>query len=324
MSDTLAYSGGMVVVAIVLAAVQPLCTRGHFQEAMGPVLDDDRQLVAESVFSDYLERAGSLEDEDGQRAAVMLAEFIASLHALASEVAWTQACRSLHTTVLLEERESNNPWPGCPWIDPSLLEPPAQVSSQMYTFLTEEADRDRRDRGAQRTASAANDLDACRSYTSAAMERWSQWQDLLDHLMRSATPPLTAAEQLAYRTAAYPGLVLDPQPPLAAQWIMEHVEDPDVQRAAKTALSRWQSALAAHHEREIEDIRTARLKYGFDPWSPGCGTPTSSAAITLRNKLLATSAKTTLLAREAMSRLESVLSKKDRTALREYLDHAPE
>jgi hypothetical protein len=105
---------------------------------------------------------------------------------------------------------------------------------------------------------------------------------------------------------------------------MEHVEDPDVQRAAATALSRWQTALAHHHEQEIADIRTARVKYGFDPWSPGCGTPTSSAAITLRNNLLARSAKASLLAHEVMSQLESLLSKKDRTALREYLDQVQE
>jgi hypothetical protein len=92
------------------------------------------------------------------------------------------------------------------------------------------------------------------------------------------------------------------------EWIELNVEDKNTIIDARTQLTVWIAINNQQHKEVIALVRRARTELGFDPWSRGCGDPSSSTATLLKNKLLQRSAEIVELNRSTLSAILQLLT----------------
>ncbi|HIN09156.1 MAG TPA: hypothetical protein EYM64_01110 [Phycisphaerales bacterium] len=291
-----------VEMALTMAAyssVQPICTTAQFQTALGGSLRGEQEIVATAIFDDYLEQTKKLRIDEGSdrdspskklgsrfalanQADQLFDDLLASLGVLNNSHVWNRGIIDLRRTVLLRARQSDNPWPSTIWVDlPRIVY--LQDESVIYTidaFLIKNIDDDRTDRFDAIAAGLAGDDSACLEITSRAMERWGAYQEIID--------PYTTR---LHEFASYPQLDLSNRVNNLMEWIAANITDEKILTEAKQQFSLWNTIHTQQQKDVVSLVRKARTELGFDPWSRGCGHPSSSTATTIKNKLLQRSAE---------------------------------
>jgi len=299
----------------VVAEVQPVCSPAQFLDVFESSLQGKHELVATAVFKDYTEQYQKLQIEPdsarvspstklsnrfalANQADQLFDDLLASISILDTSRKWQRSVIDLRRTVLLQSRRSNNPWRSTIWVDLARFMPLQEyVVNEIDSFLINSIDDDRRDRFGALAAGLEGDTDACAEITARAMHRWSEYQKIIEpHMTRSLV------------LVVYPQLDGNKQVYDAMEWIELNVEDKNTITDARNQLTVW---IAIHNQQQKEVIalvRRSRTELGFDPWSRGCGHPSSSAATLLKNKLLQRSAEIVELNRSTVSAILQLLT----------------
>ena len=299
----------------VVAEVQPVCSHAQFLDVFESSFQGEHKLVARAVFKDYTEQYQKLQVEPdsgrvspstklshrfalANQADQLFDDLLASLSVLDTASKWQRSVVDLRRTVLLRSRRSDNPWRSTTWVDLARFMPLQEdVVNEIDSFLINSIDDDRRDRFDALAAGLGGDKDACAEITARAMHRWSEYQKIIEpHMTRPLVP------------VVYPQLNGNNQVYDAMEWIELNVEDKNTITDARNQFTVW---VAIHNQQQIEVIalvRRARTELGFDPWSRGCGHPSSSTATLLKNKLLQRSAEIVELNRSTLSAILQLLT----------------
>lgn len=287
------------IVASTAANLQPICSAEQFHAAIGASLQGKHEIVATAIFDDYQEKCGSLQAEPAldrvspitklnnkferaEQADRLFDALLASLTALDTDDVWKRNIIDLRRTVLLQARDSDNPWPATVWIDlpRHIASPDKSVVNAIDSFLVDNIDSDRKDRFDAFKSAADGDVELCAEITQRAMKRWEEYQKIID----PHTSPLL-------ETHIYPQLDLSGQVRDVVHWIASNIGDDAVVSKVDYQFFLWKNIHEKRRKEIISIVREARSTLGFDPWSRGCGHPNSSVATVLKNRLLQRSAE---------------------------------
>ena len=305
----------MSIAIAVVAEVQPVCSPAQFLDVFESSLQGEHELVATAVFKDYTEQYQKLQVEPdsgrvspstklsnrfalANQADQLFDDLLASLSILDTSRKWQRGVVDLRRTVLLRSRKSDNPWRSTIWVDLARFMPLQEdVINVIDSFLINSIDDDRRDRFDALAAGLEGDKDACAEITARAMHRWSEYQKIIEPHM---TRPLMSA--------VYPQLDVNNHVYDAMEWIELNVDDKNTISDTRNQFTVW---VAIHNQQQKEAIalvRKARIELGFDPWSRGCGHPTSSGATLLKNRLFQRSAEIVELNRSTVNAMLQLLT----------------
>jgi hypothetical protein len=306
---------GISIAIAVVAEVQPVCTTAQFLDAFKSTLQGEHELVATTIFKDYTEQYQELQEEpDSDRVSPsaklnnrlalanhadrLFDDLLETISILDTDRKWQRSVVDLRRTVLLRSRRSNNPWRSTIWVDLARFMPmDVDVASEIDSFLIKSIDDDRSDRFDALAAGLEGDEAACAEITARAMQRWSEYQKIIEPHM---TRPLMLV--------VYPQLDGNNQVYDAMEWIELNVEDKNTIIDARTQLTVWIAINNQQQKEVITLVRRARTELDFDPWSRGCGHPSSSTATLLKNKLLQRSAEIVELNRSTLSAILQLLT----------------
>jgi hypothetical protein len=305
----------LTIAIAVIADVQPVCTSTQFLEVLTSTHQFEHELIATAVFKDYTEQYQKLQIEPdsgrispstklnnryvlANQADQLFDDLLVSLSILDANRQWRRNIVDLRRAVLLRARRSDNPWLATIWVDLAGFMPLEEdVAFEIDSFLIENIDVDRRDRFDALAAGLQGNTIACAEITARAMHRWSEYQKIIEpHMTRPLVP------------AIYPQLDLNNHIFDVMEWIELHVTDTKTLTNCRNQITIWIALHNQHQKEAIELVRRARTELGFDPWSRGCGHPSSSAATLLKNKLLQRSAEIVELNRSTVNAMLQLLT----------------
>jgi len=285
--------GIMAIVASGIFGVQPMCTERDFQMALGTSIQGDHEFIARAVFDDYVERAQEINSEPKDQtrspieqlelrlqqtvqADILFDEFLDSLSVLNNEEDWNMGIVNLRRSVLLEARKQNNPWPSTIWVDvPSITPVPKNILLRIDAFLIENADKDTQDRFGATRAKLSGAPDTCKAFEKQAMERWGAFTDIIEPYVDNEVT-----------SVLYPQLTQNIETQTLVSWINKNITNTSIKDKANLQFAVWKTTRAQQKQEVVSLIRDARIKFGFDPWSRGCGEQNYSRQSRIKNKLL--------------------------------------
>ncbi len=285
--------GALALLVCGIINVQPMCTERDFQMALGTSIQGDHEFVARAVFDDYVERAQEIQTvvDDQNMSTIekldirlqqtiqadnLFDEFLDSLSVLNNEEIWKMGIVNLRRSVFLEARKQNNPWPSTVWVNlPNVASVPKSVLLRIDAFLIENIDHDIQDRFGAARAKLSGTHDDCRLFEKQAMERWGDYTDIVEpHIEENI------------KSILYPQLTQDSTVERIISWIVNNIDDPTIKDKANLQLAVWKTTHTKQQQEVISLIRSARINFGFDPWSRGCGDQSFSRQSRIKNKLL--------------------------------------
>jgi hypothetical protein len=273
--------------------VQPVCTEKDFQKALGTSILGDHEFIARAVFDDYIDRIkliaseGSVEPnsktytidyqhKQTKQADELLDELLESLQVLSNDEKWKMGIVELRRTVLLGSRNSNNPWPSTVWVDVTeIVDIPNSAHLAINDFLISNFDSDVEDRFGAIRAKVLGDEALCKSYEKRAMNRWASYSKIIQPFLNKDI------EQ-----AMYPQIKQSNDVKNTLEWIVQHVDDRGTIDKANLLFAVWKTTFSKLKQESISIINNSRRRFGFDPWSKGCGTNDSSQKSRAKNQLL--------------------------------------
>jgi hypothetical protein len=266
------------VVIAAIVGMQPLCTQSTFVQAMGPSLHGENEFVARAVFNEYLEQSRKSHPEDqpvpkspenqlAQKQSQLkneiskFEELLDSLSVMHSETGWTKSIANLRRTVLLKERNTNNPWNGVVWVDvPSLQQSPDELIFAIDQFLIKSSAADQADRFAGSYEQRfGRDPQRCIAIEKRIVSRWCEYHTIIKPYMT----PLVEQE-------LYPSLDQGTNVRKLHDWILENVKDDEIISSANNCFNVWNQVHKKQKNATISLVLHARKTLGIDPWSSVC------------------------------------------------------
>lgn len=276
-----------------VSGVQPVCTEKDFQNALGTSILGDHEFIARAVFDDYGDQVKLIEIIDGgeatsktklieqgfeqtKQADALFDELLESLQVLSNDYEWKMSIIELRRTVLLESRNSNNPWSSTVWVDvPKIVDTPNSVNLAINDFLIANFDSDIEDRFGAMHAKQIGDEDLCMLFEKRAMDRWAAYSNIIQLYVNKDI------EQ-----AMYPQIVQSQDVQNTLKWITQHIDDRGTIDKANLLFAVWKTTVSKLKQESISLINNSRKSFGFDPWSKGCGTQDYSKKSRVKNQLL--------------------------------------
>lgn len=265
-----------------MVGLQPVCDRVQFMNSCGDLLKGEYKSIATAIFEVYLDQIAEINEIDTlsteKKAVLSLQELTESLSLLDNNHLWEEASHSLSRRVLLQARQAANPWPATVWIDLSEfddIDVSTATNLAIDLFLQEHYNTDLEERYMALTAINTGNTPLCEQLTAKAMARWVTYQQIIEPYMSNP----------AVQFAAFPKLNTG-QVVRGAMIELEEFYTPELQQR----FARWESWHNSQTQATIALIRSTRITYLFDPWSPRCGASTNKQAIKLQQQLLQLSA----------------------------------
>ncbi|HJN71380.1 MAG TPA: hypothetical protein QF528_02195 [Phycisphaerales bacterium] len=265
-----------------LVGLQPVCDRGQFVDSCEDLLKGEYKSIANAIFEAYLDQIASIDENDHlateRQAGLYLQELAQSLALLDDNGLWEKASSALSRSVLLQARQTANPWPATVWIDLSLfgdISVSQETNQAIDLFLKQYYNTDLEERYIALDAIASGNKLLCEQLAANAMKRWEKYQQIIEPYM--IYKPVQFA---AYPKLNTGQLVRDAMPTL------HELTTPELQQR----FERWETWHNSQTQATIALIHSARSIYLFDPWSPRCGASTNNQAIKLQQQLLQLSA----------------------------------
>lgn len=289
-----------------IVGLQPVCTRTQFEASCQQVLTAEYRSIGNAIFDAYLDRVSNIEEADqfsaAKEASGILYEFTQSLAVLGGRGDWKSASSDLYRSVLLQSRQSANPWPATLWVDLSTIVG-VRVSSETKDaidgFLFAHYEVDLQERFEALAAMRVGNHKVCLQLTEHAMSRWSEYQEIIE-------PYMTNRE---VRYAAFPNLNTGQDVIDVGVLLREECTNSSTLEKLNNRQQRWAQWHNSQLQATLSMVRTARSTYKFDPWSPRCGIPTNKRATDLMHQLLQLSAAVRDKNQITISELQEIASK---------------
>ena len=265
------------ILLTVVLGVQPVCTKSTFSQFVEPSLHGDTKVVARAIFDDYLEQVQKLDSGHTERqtpiefvieqrekeiqADFLLDSFLDSLTVLDGDSNWLDVIKQLRRIVLLNARESNNPWPATRWDDIArTVQTNQKFLDNVDSFLLRYVDVDRNDRFVAIIAKLEGDKEGCVQAERRTMQRWAIYNALIE--------PYENESSLALR---YPTIHWVEKVTHVKFRIVDKIKD----TAQADAVGNLFTLYRAVHKKRVRDvvelIKNTRINDGIDPLSLGCG-----------------------------------------------------
>ena len=286
-------------IASLLLSVQPICTPKQFREFVNTNFNDSHYEVAQAIFDVYTDalqnnkieplpaRATPRQSVEHKKKTASNAlqsfeEMIGSLQLIDNSMAWNLKLVNVRREVLLESRPRQNPWPSAVWanIPWTYAKSQRELVFTLDQFFIENFKLDLQDRFDAELAILQHDNELCKSIESRSMKRWCVYDSLVGHIQDSV-----------FKKAMFPQLKdVDEGVISLNNWIVNNTDDATVINSARHLFFSWLDFQDEKQEIIKSIVRTARLQYGIDPWSNGCGTPTQQEE-KVKNQMLKTTAE---------------------------------
>ncbi len=264
------------LIAIVLG-IQPVCSEAVYKSSLEPSLHGDSTMVGRAIFNAYLEQVSHLDVEQSEslgrieevkarrdrevKADALFDSFLESIALLNEDRQLKIGIMNARRSVLLDARQSNNPWPEAKWFDiAAIVQTNQEFVTAVNSFLIKHADDDRADRFAATIAKLEGNREKCAGAERRTMLRWAIYNELVEPFENDST--------LEYRYTIIPK-----SGPVAELFFK--ITDA-FQNTKTTDIVRGQMSLyTAMYKKQklaiIELIKNARIKEGVDPLASGCG-----------------------------------------------------
>ncbi len=268
-----------LIISTLLATAQPVCTESNFVEHMGKLLTGEHEVIARAIFEDYTSKVITVhspntnqpktpyeileyKENQAKKMDSIFDELTESLSVINRAPAWQRCIHDLRRSVLLNGRQTNNPWEQTIWINPSDFVALSNASAKnINSFLQNAIDEDRTYRFAALKAKRINNYDACRSAEKKAMTLWHEFykqciqpyqNDVIEYEMYKKIDHGEDIKRMY-------------------KWVLDNVIENEISSMFKERYANW----LLIHTRQLSSIKKlilkTRVEDGYDPLSNGCG-----------------------------------------------------